>query len=119
MLREEEHWPQELIGLARKKWTLGGILAEKARRNKDKVFILFEDKRITFDYFNKEANRIANGLIASGIKKGIAKARYRPALKNITSLANAQIQGKRKIRNRLRLCLSDQTPKKTNPIKTE
>lgn len=70
MLPEETVWPEDLIGLERKEWTLGRLLEEKARKNKGKTFLLFENERITFDKFNEMANRVANGLLNLGIKKG-------------------------------------------------
>ncbi len=70
MLPEETVWPEDLIGLERNEWTLGRLLEEKARKNKGKTFLLFEDERITFDKFNEMANRAANGLLNLGIKKG-------------------------------------------------
>ncbi len=70
MLREEAHWPEELIGLDRKDWTLGKILAEKARKHRGEVFLLFEDEKVTFDQFNEKSNRVANALLDHGIKKG-------------------------------------------------
>ena len=70
MLSEETWWDKDLIGLDRKDWTLGRLLEEKARRNKGKTFILFENENITFDQFNEMANRVANGFSNIGIRKG-------------------------------------------------
>ena len=70
MLPEETSWPEDLIGLDRRDWTLGRLLEEKAQENRDKVFLLFENEKITFDHFNKMANRVANGLIEHEILKG-------------------------------------------------
>lgn len=70
MLREETVWPEELIGLERRDWILGKLLEEKARRNKGKIFLLFEDEKITYDQFNDMANRAANGLLEGGVEKG-------------------------------------------------
>src|SRR5512140_2400527 len=70
MLPEETVWPEELIGLDRKDWTLANVLAEKARRNRGKTFLLFEEERVTFDRFNEQVNRVANSLLRQGIKKG-------------------------------------------------
>jgi crotonobetaine/carnitine-CoA ligase len=70
MLPEEMFWPKDLIELDRKEWTLGRLLQEKAQKNKGKVFLLFEEEKITFDQFNEMTNRVANGLLGLGIKKG-------------------------------------------------
>ena len=70
MLPEEANWPEVLIGLDRKDWTLGKVLAEKARKHRGEIFLLFEDEKVTFDQFNENANRVANALLARGIKKG-------------------------------------------------
>lgn len=70
MLPEEAFWPKDLIELERKDWTLGRLLEEKAQKNKGKVFLLFEEEKVTFDRFNEMANRVANGLLNLGIKKG-------------------------------------------------
>lgn len=70
MLPEETSWPEELIELDRSQWTLGRLLEEKARRNRGKTFLLFENERVTFDQFNEMANRVANGLMDHGVKKG-------------------------------------------------
>ncbi len=70
MLSEEVCWGEDLIGLDRKDWTLGRLLEEKAQRNKGKTFILYENEKITFDHFNEMANRVANGLLDIGVRKG-------------------------------------------------
>ncbi len=70
MLREEAVWPEELIGLDRKYWTLANVLEEKARRNKGETFLLFEEEKVTFDQFNEQVNRVANSLLDRGMKKG-------------------------------------------------
>ena len=70
MLPEETTWPEGLIELDRPNWTLGKLLEEKSRKNRGKVFLLFEDEEVTFKQFNEKANRVANGLIKHGIKKG-------------------------------------------------
>jgi len=70
MLPEETFWPKDLIELDRKEWTLGRLLEEKAQKNKGKVFLIFEEEKVTFDRFNEMANRVANGLLSLAIKKG-------------------------------------------------
>jgi len=49
---------------------LGNILEDKARVNKEKVFLYFKDKKITYREINEISNRIANGFLKIGIKKG-------------------------------------------------
>ncbi len=70
MLKQETIWAEELIELERENWTLGKLLKEKSRKNKDRTFLLFEDKKVSFEQFNEKANRLANGLMAQGICKG-------------------------------------------------
>jgi crotonobetaine/carnitine-CoA ligase len=70
MLPEETFWSKDLTELDRKDWTLGRLLEEKAHKNRGKVFLLFEGEKVTFDQINEMANRVANGLLNLGIKKG-------------------------------------------------
>lgn len=49
---------------------LGTTLARNARRTPDKTAIHFGEKVYSYDRFNREVNRLANGLIDKGIKKG-------------------------------------------------
>ena len=49
---------------------LDRLLDEKAERNKDKPFLYFEDKKITYKKLREKVNKVANGLIRMGIKKG-------------------------------------------------
>lgn len=70
MLSEETIWPKDLIELDRREWTLGRLLEEKARKNRGRIFLLFEDEKVTFDQFNEMANRVANGLLNQGVGKG-------------------------------------------------
>ena len=51
--------------------SLGIVLEERAKKNKDKVFLQFEDEKITYEEMNERANRVANGFFdLLGIKKG-------------------------------------------------
>ena len=50
--------------------TLGGVLAETARKFPDHTAVLFYGKRITFSELNRMVNRFANALLASGVRKG-------------------------------------------------
>jgi crotonobetaine/carnitine-CoA ligase len=70
MLSEEKIWPKDLIELDRREWTLGRLLEEKARKNRGRIFLLFEDEKVTFDQFNEMANRVANGFLNQGVGKG-------------------------------------------------
>lgn len=50
--------------------TIGGMLADKARRNGDKTFITFEDRRYSYAEVDRITNRVANGLAAIGVGHG-------------------------------------------------
>ena len=50
--------------------TLGIILDDKAKKNKGKTFIYWEDQQITYDQVNERANRIGNSFTQLGVKKG-------------------------------------------------
>jgi acyl-CoA synthetase (AMP-forming)/AMP-acid ligase II len=49
---------------------LGNLLARHAVYKPNKLAVVFEDKRLTFDEFNKSVNRLANALLDMGVKKG-------------------------------------------------
>ncbi|MGG1674328.1 class I adenylate-forming enzyme family protein [Neobacillus sp. NRS-1170] len=49
---------------------IGSTLARHARCIPDKIAIYFRDKSYSYDRFNCEVNRIANGLLYEGVKKG-------------------------------------------------
>lgn len=49
---------------------IGTTLARNARRTPDKKAIDFDGNVYTYDQFNREVNKLANGLIAKGIEKG-------------------------------------------------
>lgn len=49
---------------------LGSILEDKAKTNKNKVFLYFKDQEITYEELNGAVNRVANGFLHLGIKKG-------------------------------------------------
>jgi non-ribosomal peptide synthetase component E (peptide arylation enzyme) len=59
-----KHWAK------RENRVLGNILEEKAIANRDKIFLKFRDQEFTHESINTNANRIANGLIDIGVKKG-------------------------------------------------
>ncbi|MEW6616029.1 MAG: class I adenylate-forming enzyme family protein [Thermodesulfobacteriota bacterium] len=46
------------------------ILKSNARRYPDKTAIIFKDTRYTYREFNDRINRLANGLVNSGLRKG-------------------------------------------------
>ena len=46
------------------------MLEEKARKNKDKVFLYFKDEKITYKELNDTCNRVGNGFLELGVKKG-------------------------------------------------
>ena len=56
--------------LVKKNKTLGGTAELMAARRKDAVFLLFEDERISFEEFNRLANRRANLFRERGVGKG-------------------------------------------------
>lgn len=49
---------------------LGYILEDKARKYFDKTFFYFEDKKFTYSETNQFANRVANGYLSLGMRKG-------------------------------------------------
>ena len=49
---------------------LGTIVDDKARTDKGKTFIYYGDQQITYDQVNERANRIGNGFVELGVKKG-------------------------------------------------
>lgn len=50
--------------------SLGNLLEEKTRRDRDSVVVLHEEQRITYGQLNEHANRAANGLLKLGVRKG-------------------------------------------------
>lgn len=50
--------------------TLGYILEDKTRKNSGRTLFYFEDKSFTYDETNPYANRVANGYVSLGIRKG-------------------------------------------------
>ena len=49
---------------------LSEIISRNARRHLNKIALSFEDKRYTFAELNSRVNRLANGLLSLGLKKG-------------------------------------------------
>jgi len=50
--------------------TIGHVLAEKAMRIPDKVFLIWEGRRITYGQIDTLTNRYANGFAARGVRHG-------------------------------------------------
>jgi crotonobetaine/carnitine-CoA ligase len=50
--------------------TIGYQLEEKARTVGDKIYLLYNDQRITYREMNENVNRVANSLMGMGIRKG-------------------------------------------------
>ena len=48
----------------------GYILEEKAKKNAEKVYVYFMDKEVTYQELNENANRMENGYLYLGVKKG-------------------------------------------------
>lgn len=46
------------------------FLEGKVSKNPDKIFLYFQDQEITYKDFNASVNRVANGLLHLGVKKG-------------------------------------------------
>ncbi|HEY7535222.1 MAG TPA: AMP-binding protein, partial [Thermodesulfobacteriota bacterium] len=63
----------------RTKWVLPRVLRDRAEKLRDKPFLQFGyNSPISFSKTNLLANRIANGLIHLGVKKGEKVAVYMP-----------------------------------------
>ncbi len=52
------------------KRVLGYILRDKARKNKDKIFLQYQSQRISYQEIDQISNRVANGFGQLGIQKG-------------------------------------------------
>jgi acyl-CoA synthetase (AMP-forming)/AMP-acid ligase II len=50
--------------------TLTELFVARAARHPDKLALIFKDRRWSYDEFQREVNRIANGLIRLGVAKG-------------------------------------------------
>ena len=49
---------------------IGSLFSRHARYRPDHLAVVFENQRLTYRAFNREINRLANALLALGIKKG-------------------------------------------------
>ncbi len=52
------------------KTTIGQLLEDKAKEHPDKEAVIFEDRRITYEELNEQAERLAHFLLKKGVKKG-------------------------------------------------
>ena len=50
--------------------TVNDLLAKNVEQNSDKVYVYFRDQSKTYGEFDLITNRVANGLISLGVKKG-------------------------------------------------
>jgi len=50
--------------------TIGGILAQTARRYPSKTALVFEDQRLSYQQLDEQSNRLAHGLISLGAGRG-------------------------------------------------
>jgi long-chain acyl-CoA synthetase len=55
---------------ATKKQTLSGLLHSQCKKFSQKTFILWRDSKLSYSELDEEANKIANTLMLSGVKKG-------------------------------------------------
>jgi crotonobetaine/carnitine-CoA ligase len=56
--------------MAEETFSLAKVLRDKAASQGDKVFLLFEDDKITYAQLNRRINRVANGLSGLGLAPG-------------------------------------------------
>ncbi|MCK4816759.1 AMP-binding protein, partial [bacterium] len=49
---------------------IGFTLTRNSRKYKDKIAVIFREKRISYEKLNSRVNRLANALMALGVKKG-------------------------------------------------
>jgi len=49
---------------------IGSLLTRHARYQPDKLALVFEDNRVTYQEYNQNINRLANAMLDMGIKKG-------------------------------------------------
>ena len=59
-----------MIFNSNKRNVVGRLLDTKAAENSNKPFLYFEDQVITYGEMNENSNKVANGFIQMGIKKG-------------------------------------------------
>ena len=49
---------------------LGELIDDRAKRNRDKIFLRFKDRKFTYDEIRRYSNRCANGFQRLGINRG-------------------------------------------------
>ncbi len=46
------------------------LLEDRVKSNPEKVYLYFQDQKISYQDFNKQVNKTANSLLRLGIQKG-------------------------------------------------
>lgn len=73
-LREAEYTENRLGHIPQegeeKMQTITEMLESNARYEPDRIAVIFEEQRITYKELNKEINKLANGLVRMGLKRG-------------------------------------------------
>ena len=59
-----------LLDMPVKERTLGGMLAKRAELSGDRTCLVFEDESFTYGQADAISNRLANGLLANGVRPG-------------------------------------------------
>ncbi len=49
---------------------MGDIIRRSAHRASEKIALIFGEKKLSYGELNERVNRLANGLLKSGIEKG-------------------------------------------------
>ena len=60
----------KIKGYQRRNWLLIDIWEDRVKTMPTKTFLIFEDKRYTYEYMNKMANKVAHMALDMGLKKG-------------------------------------------------
>ena len=50
--------------------TIAEVLSESVRKHADRVALIVDDRRMSFRELDALSNRVANGLVASGVQPG-------------------------------------------------
>ncbi len=76
----------DLIMTAKQKF-VGEVLVKRARQTPNRIACEFKGKTVTFKELNTEVNKLANGLMAIGIKRGdVIACIFRNRIESITYL---------------------------------
>jgi len=59
---------------------MASFFKEWVKKNPDKTAIIFEERRISYTEFDKLVNKVANGLLSLGLKKGDVVSLFLPSL---------------------------------------